>query len=197
MMMARALHPSALPEEAAVSMRLAQAQMVEHRLEEAAVMRRLHDDAAGQVEPHGGMCSVTLVRARARAGEGSARHWWWELAARSSSDGGSGGSSDGSGSDSGCSGGSSGASSDSGHQQLRMERYVWQFADAIGRFAGVEFFQDGEEGRRNRCVLTFYGLKAQAQIAAYQLEVALHSATHYAMQLGKATEQVSSILMHP
>jgi hypothetical protein len=119
MMMARALHPSALPEEAAVSMRLAQAQMVEHRLEEAAVMRRLHDDAAGQVEPHGGMCSVTLVRARARAGEGSARHWWWELAARSSSDGGSGGSSDGSGSDSGCSGGSSGASSDSGHQLVR------------------------------------------------------------------------------
>jgi hypothetical protein len=214
--MARALHPGTPPEESAVSMRLARVQMMRHQLDEAAVVRRMQQHQRGeQHEGGGGLFEVTLVECTATSAEAvlspAGQRWWWEVAgegiivtgdrevAEAEPKGGSSSSSSDTDSD-------TGSDSDIGSDPeflpgnkrkrqgpLPVEQYVSVFVEAIRKFACVEvFFTKTSE----RCVVTFYGPKAQAKIAAYQLEVALDTATHHVLQLGekvKATERVRDI----
>jgi hypothetical protein len=202
-LMARAVHPGTPPEEAEVSMRLARAQMVTHHLEEAAVLRQLRADADGRVAPEGGMCRVTLVRYV----EGTHQRFWWESTApvpTVPNDGGGGnGSGNGSGSCSGsdsCSDSGSDSEYDAHGKQKRprtqarihLDRYAIAVANAMCKFACVKYYSTR---RRLDTSLFFFGLKAQACIAAYQFQVAINTATHHAVQLGNkatATERVRS-----
>ena len=216
-LMARALHPGTPPEESAVSMRLARVQMMRHQMDEAAVVRRMQQHQRGeQHEGGGGLFEVALVECTATSAEAvvspAGQRWWWEVAgegivtgdmgaAEAEPKGGRGRGSSSSGSDTET---DTDSDTDSGSDPeflpgnkrkrqgpLPVEQYVSVFVEAIRKFACVEVFFTKT---RERCVVTFYGPKAQAKIAAYQLEVALDTATHHVLQLGekvKATERVS------
>jgi hypothetical protein len=214
-LMARALHPGTPPEESAVSMRLARVQMMRHQLDEAAVVRRMQQHQRGeQHEGGGGLFEVALVECTATSAEAvvspAGQRWWWEVAGEGIVTGDMGAAEaepkGGRGRGRGSSSSSSDTDSDTGSDPeflpgnkrkrqgpLPVEQYVSVFVEAIRKFACVEvFFTKTSE----RCVVTFYGPKAQAKIAAYQLEVALDTATHHVLQLGekvKATERVRDI----
>ena len=210
-LMARALHPGTGKVEAAAALRLAQSQMAKHQLEEATVMHQLNSTGCkgSGADQQGGICTVRLTqfdpkkwasRVRREAAEApravrTARPQraaalgvnYAEGSCRRSSDGGS--------SSSGSSGHSSGSGSDDDSSEdeeevsrpsdnkrrrsLRMQRYIFSFLKAMEELCHAPSFYTRTA---DAVVITFYGVLTQTQVAAYQLEVAVNTATDLAMQ---------------
>ena len=82
-------------------------------------------------------------------------------------------------------------------RSLRVQRYIFSFLKAMEELCHVPSFYTRTA---EAIVITFYGVLTQTQVAAYQLEVAVNTATDLAMQprakmMGKKarlTDRVSS-----
>lgn len=220
-LMARALHPGTGKVEAAAALRLAQSQMAKHQLEEAVVMHQLNSGRCkgGGADQQGGICTVRLtlfdpkkwarrVKRAAPQAERTARPQRAAAVRVNYDEGCSGSGGDGENNSSGGNSGSSGGSSDSSEEEeevsgpsrtrrrsLWVQRYIFYFLTAMEKLCHVSSFYTSSA---EAVVITFYGVLAQTQVAAYQLEVAINTATDLAMQLhnkmdrkSKATEHVS------
>ena len=64
-------------------------------------------------------------------------------------------------------------------RSLRVQRYIFSFLKAMEELCHVPSFYTRTA---EAIVITFYGVLTQTQVAAYQLEVAVNTATDLAMQ---------------
>ena len=165
---------------------------------------------------HGGMCTVTLTLLDLKkwkrpkgslstcmvgAQEGATRNVRprWAAAVKvnyAESDSGGGGSS-GSDSSEEETEHASTSKSESRWKVIAIERYIWDFFHAMDKFCRVKSYTN----QSTKCIeITFYRVLAQTQIAAYQLEVAINTATDLPMDQpplpSTSPEHLRNVLPH-